>query len=216
MSNSPHKLIYSLWAWSAHWLAWSNSLFRDSSGWWVSYEANSDFWCSHSLLSRWASASDRLLRASPSPWMAISASHSRKSRKLGLLTDFWTRSTCVHMFLSTLATDLSLRTGRPALLNDLSQGTGFPELQNDSIIDSYPCNGLPVLGNQSKFINADTILATEHLLPTACWRTSSKSSNTANFKSSSMSKFSRRAAMLIGVYSLLTSMEVLESVCLGS
>ena len=46
---------------------------------------------------------------------------------------------------------------RPTLATDSSNLTGFPVLEDDSMTDSYPCTGIPVQDNESKFTNADTV-----------------------------------------------------------
>ena len=73
------KLILSLWAWSAHWVAcrtcnrWDSSSRRDS------YRANNGFHLSHSLTSISVSASANFLWDSNSPWIALWARRSRNS-----------------------------------------------------------------------------------------------------------------------------------------
>ena len=49
-SNSPHTLIFFLWAWRAHWFAWCSSILWDSSSRWVSYRAISELFCFHLLM----------------------------------------------------------------------------------------------------------------------------------------------------------------------
>ena len=93
--------------------------------------------------------------------MAISAFLQGILEYLGPFADFDT-------FLTTPAKVSSLNTGFPVLVNDLSHCTGFPVLENDSMIDWYPRTGFLVQDNESIFINAGTVLATEHRLPTAC------------------------------------------------
>ena len=57
ISTFPHKLIFSLWAWSAHGFARCSCSRWDSSCRWVSYRAISELCCSHFLISISASAS---------------------------------------------------------------------------------------------------------------------------------------------------------------
>ena len=85
ISNSPHKLIFSLWTWSAHWLAcrswprWDSSSRRDS------YRANSE---SLSLfVNRWLEQYDEWLFCEAAPLRQTSkSSHTTTERKVNNTT----------------------------------------------------------------------------------------------------------------------------------
>ena len=71
-SKSPYTLILSLWAWSAHGLAWCNWNRWDSNSWLISLKAKSEFRLSQFLASASASAWYNICWASLSPRTAKS------------------------------------------------------------------------------------------------------------------------------------------------
>ena len=76
-SNSPHKLILYLCAWSAHRLAWCSWNRWDSNSWLISWKAMSEFLFSQFLASTSVPASYICCRAILSPRTAISAFRSK-------------------------------------------------------------------------------------------------------------------------------------------
>ena len=77
MSNSPHKLFLSLWAWSVHWFACCSCYRWDSNSWLLSWRAISVFSLSQCFTSTSAVASHKLCWAIFSLRAANSAFRSR-------------------------------------------------------------------------------------------------------------------------------------------
>ena len=77
ISHPPHKLIFSLWAWSYQWFACCSCNRWDSNSWLISWRAISEFLFSQCLTSTSASAPNNLCWANFSPRTANSDFRSR-------------------------------------------------------------------------------------------------------------------------------------------
>ena len=197
ISNSPHELIFSLWAWSAHWFAWHSCNLWDSSSR-VSQRATSELFCSHLLISISASASESQFWAAFSPRTAGSAFGSRFLWRFRLSNEVRTLFESRSLFL--------LNTDSSTLATQLLPHTRSPMLKNEPAIESLPRTRSPVLRTEPKFNNVGTVLAAECwlLLATNRWGRWSKSSEAATVfvRSSSRMKLSFLDGKLIGVCSL--------------
>ena len=97
ISNSPYKLILSLWAWSANWFLCCCCNRWDSNSWVISLRAISECLFSQCLSSTSASASYNLCWASSSPFTANSAFRSRN------FVEILPVSKCLHNVLISIS-----------------------------------------------------------------------------------------------------------------
>ena len=205
-SNYPHKFIFSLWAWSAHWFACCSSNRWDSSSWWVSKRAISEYLFSQFLIIS-ASASDNLSWADLSPERLIQLSVPGTYGHCVCLSAFAQRS---NLDLSSLSTQILQHSQqfRGPLPRSWCQIMSLQ--QNRNPLPVSWCYKNPISTRLEKCYRVPAAARSWMLREVECWGRS-KSSEAAIVASFSRLKLLFLDGRLVGVSSLLTSMQNLGS-----